>query len=109
MDRYRYFIAPRRLEKHHKGEFVEYRELEPMELKRNAWRAKSKHLIGFLNNKDKEIERLKKEKEWLIEHYAKDMVIQNDRLDDHDWEDLKKEIAKEMQQALNQKGTSEQE
>ncbi len=47
-----------------------------------------------------EIEQLEKEKEWLIHHYAKDMIIDNDRLDNHGIDDFKKEIIEEMQQAL---------
>ena len=44
---------------------------------------------------------LEKEKEWLVHHYAKDMVIDNDRLDDHGINDFKNEIIEEMQEALN--------
>ncbi len=52
----------------------------------------------------KTIEQLKKEKEWLINHYAKDMVIDNDRLDDHSIDDFKKEIIEDMQQVLKEGG-----
>ncbi len=51
---------------------------------------------------DKEIERLWKEKEWLLEAYALDVYIGNDRLDDHKLNDYKNEILKEMQQALKE-------
>ena len=56
-----------------------------------SWTANAARLV---------IEILYKQKEWLIHHYAKDMVIDNRRLDDHGIDDLKKEIIDDMHQSL---------
>ena len=50
----------------------------------------------------KKIWMLWKEKEWLLEAYALDVYIGNDRLDDHKLDDYKNEILEEMQQALKE-------
>ncbi len=50
----------------------------------------------------KKIWMLWKEKEWLLEAYALDVYIGNDRLDDHKLNDYKNEILEEMQQVLKE-------
>jgi len=50
----------------------------------------------------KKIGMLLKEKEWLLEAYALDVYIGNDRLDDHEVDDYKNEILENMQQALKE-------
>ncbi len=61
-------------------------------------------LVIICKAQAKKIGMLLKEKEWLINHYAKDMVIDNDRLDDHSIDDFKKEIIEDMQQVLKEGG-----
>lgn len=74
MDRYRYFIIPKRLGKHEEGEFVEYKEIEQLKNDVKQMANTCIQLRELLRTKGEEIERLtdiSKAKGALIKAQAK--------------------------------------
>ncbi len=73
-------------------------EIERLKRNKDTWKAKAERLIDFNNKRVEEIERLKKENEWLLERCAEDKT----KVSLYLTSEYRKLLIQEMQQALKE-------